>query len=140
MLADNLTGLRRRGSAPATTEATTELWCEFTWGCAFLAFTSITATIVATVPAITTIAPASTTTASTTLSVISANHTLGWCVGALLLDMGGGYNFGRKMEPFAEVIKTLWGQSVIVPLPGELGLDVATGSQGLASLDDLRLW
>ena len=28
---------------------------------------------------------------------------------------------------------------VVVPLPGELGLEVTTGGQGLASLDDIEV-
>ena len=56
---------------------------------------------------------------------------------ALLLDVGLGNDLGREVEPLAEVVKTLGGEGVVVPLPRELGLEVAAGSQGLASLDDL---
>ena len=56
---------------------------------------------------------------------------------ALLLDVGLGNDLGREVEPLAEVVKTLRGEGVVVPLPGELGLEVAAGGQGLASLDDL---
>lgn len=56
---------------------------------------------------------------------------------ALLLDVGLGDDLGREVEPLAEVVKTLGGEGVVVPLPGELGLEVATGGQGLASLNDL---
>lgn len=41
------------------------------------------------------------------------------------------------MQPFAEVVETFGGQSVVVVLPRELGLEVSAGSQGLAGLDDL---
>ena len=77
----------------------------------------------------------------------------------LLLDVGGRDNLSGEVEPFAEVVKTLniirqklsfhitlfslhaktylGGEGVVVVLPRELGLDVATGVQRLASLDDL---
>jgi hypothetical protein len=58
-------------------------------------------------------------------------------VRALLLDVGLGNDLGGEVEPLAEVVKTLGGEGVVVPLPRELGLEVAAGSQGLASLDDL---
>jgi hypothetical protein len=58
-------------------------------------------------------------------------------VRALLLDVGLRNDLGGEVEPLAEVVKTLGGEGVVVPLPGELGLEVAAGSQGLASLDDL---
>lgn len=41
------------------------------------------------------------------------------------------------MEPLAQVVETLWGKSVVVILPGELGLHIAARSEGLESLDDL---
>lgn len=56
---------------------------------------------------------------------------------SLLLDVGGGHNLGGKMKPFAQVVKTLGSQGVVVVLPRELGLEVAARSQRLASLDDL---
>lgn len=55
---------------------------------------------------------------------------------ALLLDVGGGNNLGGEVKPFAEVVETLGGQGVVVVLPRELGLDIAAGGEGLASLDD----
>jgi hypothetical protein len=58
-------------------------------------------------------------------------------VRALGLDVCLGNDLGGEMKPFAEVVETFWGQSVVVPLPGELGLDIATGIEGLESLDDL---
>lgn len=42
------------------------------------------------------------------------------------------------MKPFTEVIEALRSEGVIVPLPGELGLEVSAGSQRLTSLDNLR--
>ena len=58
-------------------------------------------------------------------------------MGTLLLDVGGGDNLGGEVEPLAEVVKTLGGESVVVVLPRELGLDVAARVQRLKSLDDL---
>jgi hypothetical protein len=60
-------------------------------------------------------------------------------VGALLLDVGLGDDLGGEVEPLAEVVKALSGEGVVVPLPGELGLEVTTGGQGLASLDDIEV-
>lgn len=59
-------------------------------------------------------------------------------MGALLLDVGSGDNLSRDVQPLAEVVEALGGEGVVVVLPGELGLEVAAGSQGLASLDDLK--
>jgi hypothetical protein len=55
---------------------------------------------------------------------------------SLLLDVGCWNNLSGEVEPFAEVVETLWGESVVVVLPRELSLDVSTGGQRLASLDD----
>lgn len=111
--------LRRRGRvATASAEATTELGREFTRGSTtlFSTFTSI-ATTVSTLT-FTTIATA-TSTASTraALTVISTNHTLRWGVRSLLLDVCGGNNLGREMEPFTEVIQTLGSETVVIVLP-----------------------
>ena len=57
-------------------------------------------------------------------------------MGSLLLDVGGGDDLSGEMEPLAEVVETLGGQGVVVPLPGELSLDIAARSQRLAGLDD----
>jgi hypothetical protein len=56
---------------------------------------------------------------------------------ALLLDMGRGDDLGGQVEPFAEIIETFWCEGIVVVLPGELSLEVATGGQGLAGFDDL---
>jgi hypothetical protein len=58
-------------------------------------------------------------------------------VGSLLLDVRGGHDLGGNVEPFAEVVEAFRGKSVVVPLPGELGFEVATGGQRLACFDDL---
>ena len=39
----------------------------------------------------------------------------------------------------SEVVQTLGGEGVVVPLPRELGLDVTLGGQGLHGLDDLQV-
>jgi hypothetical protein len=39
------------------------------------------------------------------------------------------------MEPFAQVIETLGGQGVIVPLPGESGFRIASAGEGLKGFD-----
>lgn len=57
---------------------------------------------------------------------------------ALLLDVRLGDNLGGEVEPFAEVVETLRGEGVVVPLPRELGLEVAARGEGLGSLDDLE--
>lgn len=57
-------------------------------------------------------------------------------MGALLLDVGGRNDLSGEVKPLAEVVETLGGQGVVVVLPGELGLDIAAGGEGLASLDD----
>jgi len=59
-------------------------------------------------------------------------------VGALLLDVGLRDDLGGEVEPLAEVVETLRGEGVVVPLPRELGLEVAAGGEGLAGLDDLK--
>lgn len=43
------------------------------------------------------------------------------------------------MEELSEVGKTLLGESVVVPLPRELSLDVALGVEGLHGLDNLEV-
>jgi hypothetical protein len=55
----------------------------------------------------------------------------------LLLDVRSGHDLGGNVEPFAEVVEAFGGKSVVVPLPGELGFEVATRGQGLACFDDL---
>lgn len=41
------------------------------------------------------------------------------------------------MKPFSEVVETFGRESVVIPLPGELGFEVAAGGQGLAGFDHL---
>lgn len=56
---------------------------------------------------------------------------------ALLLDVRLGNDLGGEVQPFAEVVETLWGEGVVVPLPRELGLEVAARGERLAGLDHL---
>jgi hypothetical protein len=126
--------LRRRGGTAATAEATTgELRVEST-GSTTLLLLAILATAVATL----TVATGATTSATTALAGVTTEHAARGSVRALLLDVGLGHDLGGEVQPLAEVVKTLGGEGVVVPLPGELGLEVAAGSQGLASLDDLE--
>ena len=53
--------------------------------------------------------------------------------------MGLGHNLRREVQELAEVGETLVGEGVVVPLPRELGLDVALGSEGLHRLDDFEV-
>ena len=46
--------------------------------------------------------------------------------------MGLGNDLGREVEPFAEVVETLRGEGVVVPLPREAGLEVTARGQRLA--------
>ncbi len=41
------------------------------------------------------------------------------------------------MKPFSEVVETFRCERVVIPLPGELGFEVAARGQGLAGFDDL---
>lgn len=58
---------------------------------------------------------------------------------SLLLNVRGWHNFSWKMEPLAEVVQTLWGEGVVVVLPRELSLDIASGGERLASLHDIQV-
>lgn len=51
--------------------------------------------------------------------------------------MRGGHDLGGEVQPFAQVVEALGREGVVVPLPGELGLEVGAGGQGLACFDDL---
>lgn len=58
---------------------------------------------------------------------------------SLLLDVGTGNDLGGQVKPFAQVVETLWGQSVVKVLPRELSLDITTGAERLARLDDIEV-
>jgi len=53
--------------------------------------------------------------------------------------VGLGDDLAGEVEELSEVVQTLGGEGVVVPLPRELGLDVSLGSQGLHGLDDLQV-
>jgi len=124
------TRLGRRSGTTATAESTTELRSELARGTTLLALTLLAAAVLATA-ALT----AGTTAVTTTL--LTTEHATRGSVAALLLDVGLGNDLGGKVEPLAEVVETLSGEGVVVPLPRELGLEVAAGGKRLASLDDL---
>jgi hypothetical protein len=147
----HLRGRSRGGSTAATAEATTELGVELARGGTLLALASVTATVLAALA----VATGTTTAAAGTL--LAAEHAAGGSVGALLLDVGLGDDLGGEVEPLAEVVEALGGEAVeegvrrgskevegrlrkglrvVVPLPGELGLEETARGQGLASLDD----
>jgi hypothetical protein len=99
-------------TSSATTKATTETWLETTW--------STTALLVVSPPVsvtLATLAAGTTTTALASVTVVTAQHAAGWCVGALGLDVCLRHDLGGKVEPFAEVVESFWGQGVVVPLP-----------------------
>jgi hypothetical protein len=106
---------------------------EATRGATLLALTSLTSAVSAFAVAAVSIGSAA---KGTALTLALAEHAAGRSVGALLLDVGGGNNLGGEVKPFAQVVETLGRQGVVVVLPRELGLDVAAGGKGLASLND----
>ncbi len=57
---------------------------------------------------------------------------------ALLLDVCRRDDLSRKMQPFAEVLEAFGSQSVVVVLPGESSLEVATRGEGLTCFDHLK--
>ena len=123
--------LRRRDGTAATAEATTgELGVEGR-GSTLLLLAILTAAVA------TLAVTAGATTSTTTALAVTTEHAARGSVRALLLDVGLRNDLSGKVQPLAEVVKTLGGEGVVVPLPRELGLEVAAGSQGLASLDDL---
>lgn len=58
-------------------------------------------------------------------------------MGALRLDVGSRDDLGGKVQPFAQVVEAFRREGVVVPLPGELGLEVAAGGERLRRFDDL---
>lgn len=104
------TALRSRSDTTATSKATTELGLEVAGSTTLALLGLITAAVLATVTATSTTAPA------TALTVVTAEHASGRSR-ALLLDVGLGNNLGGEVEPFAEVVKTLGGEGVVVVLP-----------------------
>ena len=48
--------------------------------------------------------------------------------------MGSRDDLSREMEPLAEIVEPFRSESVVVPLPGKLGFEVAARGEGLAGL------
>jgi hypothetical protein len=140
----------RSGSTTATAESTTEAGSELARGGTLLV--TLLAAAVATL----------TRSTGTALTLLTTHHAARGSVGTLLLDVGGRDNLSGEVEPLTEVVKTLkvenlenrssflilaigWsqtylgGEGVVVVLPGELGLDIATGVEGLQSLDHVEV-
>lgn len=109
-----------------------QLRSEVAWGTTLLALTSVTAPVAA-IPVTTA------TAAKPPLAAVLAKHATGRSVRPLLLDVSSRDDLGREVQPLPEVVETLRGQGVVVVLPGELGLDVAAGVQGLEGLDDIEV-
>jgi hypothetical protein len=85
----------RRGGTTATAEATAEAGGELAGGTTLLGLL-LTATV-ATLTGST----------GTTLALLTTQHAARGSVRTLLLDVGSGNNLGGKVEPLAEVVKTL---------------------------------
>lgn len=100
----------------------------------FLALSSIVTT---TVLAVTTRSAVSALTTTSAFTVSTESR--GSACGTSGFHVGLRNDFRRQVKPFAEVGETLVGQSVVVPLPRELCLDVSLGSQGLHGLDDFQV-
>merc|ERR1712093_491536 len=99
--AERKTNLRSRRSSTTsgtTSETTAELRSELSRWCTLLALsTSITSAV--------------------SSLTISTHHSAGRGVRSLLLDVGSWDNLGGEVKPFAEVVKTLRGEGVVVILP-----------------------
>ena len=52
---------------------------------------------------------------------------------------GGGDSVGRNVEVFTEVVNSLVGEEIVVPLPRELVLDEASGLERLHNLDNVEV-
>lgn len=64
-----------------------------------------------------------------------------WSLGFLrsVLQVGSWDNVLRQVQVVSQELNTFLSQGVVVVLPGELGLDVALGGQGLQGLDDVQV-
>jgi hypothetical protein len=110
------------------------------WSTLLTLTTSITSAVITTVSTVTVTATTSTTTTEWLALALALTHHSTWrSVGSLLLDVGCWDDLSWEMEPLAEVIETLWGEGVVVVLPGELSLDVSAGGKGLKSLDHVEV-
>lgn len=125
----------RRNHFPGQWRGHSQLRVEFTRSTALLALTSITSSV-ATLTALTV---TTATAEGSALALTLAQHASGRNVALLLLDVGSRHDLGGQVKPLSEVVETLGGQGVVVPLPRELSLDVAAAGQGLQSLDDIQV-
>merc|ERR1712093_405402 len=113
--AERKTNLRSRRSSTTsgtTSETTAELRSELSRWCTLLALsTSITS-------AVSSLTISATVTERLALALtLTTHHSAGRCVRSLLLDVGSWDNLGGEVKPFAEVVKTLRGEGVVVILP-----------------------
>ena len=126
------TGGRSLASPTAPAKATPKLRLKLAGSTSLLALaTGIAASVLAA------FAPGRTTTTAPAFAIVAAHHALGRRVRALLLDVRRGHDLGGQVQPFAQVVETLGREGVVVPLPGELRLEVAARGEGLAGFDDL---
>jgi hypothetical protein len=110
------------------------------WSTLLTLSSGVTSAVITTVTTITVTATTSTTTTKwLALTLTLAHHSTWRSVGSLLLDVSCWNDLSWEMKPLAEVVETLWGEGVVVVLPGELSLDIATGGEGLKSLDHVEV-
>jgi hypothetical protein len=114
-------------------QGNSQLRSELAGSTALLALASIPSSV----STLTVASVATTATAKgSSLALALAEHATGRSVRSLLLDVGSRNDLSGEVKPFAQVVETLGGQGVVVVLPRELGLDVASGVEGLKSLDN----
>merc|ERR1712093_22673 len=116
--AERKTNLRSRRSSTTsgtTSETTAELRSELSRWCTLLALsTSITSAV----SSLTISTTATTSTERLALALtLTTHHSAGRGVRSLLLDAGSWDNLSGEVKPFAEVVKTLRGEGVVVILP-----------------------
>jgi hypothetical protein len=102
---------------------------ELSGWCTLLALSaSITTSVSSLTITTVTTATSATSTERLALALTLTTHHATWrSVGSLLLDVGSRNDLSGKVEPFTEVIETLRSEGVVVVLPRELSLNVATG-------------
>ena len=49
------------------------------------------------------------------------------------------HNLCRQVQPFTEIRQSFVGQGVVIPLPGELGLDESFRGEGLHRFDHFQV-
>ena len=119
--------------AGSTSTDTSETRTVLARGSTILLVTSGGTTVTAAVLAVT----ALTVTTGSAVSTLTATN--GGTSGASRALVGSGDNLGREVEVLAEVLNTLVGEGVEVPLPRELGMDITTRGERLESLDNLKV-